>query len=158
MCIRDRSHIAGYDQRDSTSLNVSIPQYTDFLDGDIKGLRIGVPKEYFAKGIQPDVEESVKKAISVLESLGAIVVETSLPHSAYALAVYYIIAPSEASANLSRYDGVKYGHSDKDSETMWEGLEKTRQDGFGPEVKRRIMLGTYALSSGYYDALSLIHI
>ena len=149
------SHIAGYDRRDSTSLNVSIPQYTDFLDGDIKGLRIGVPKEYFAKGIQLGVEESVKKAISVLESLGAIVVETSLPHSAYALAVYYIIAPSEASANLSRYDGVKYGHSDKDSETMWEGLEKTRQDGFGPEVKRRIMLGTYALSSGYYDAFYL---
>jgi aspartyl-tRNA(Asn)/glutamyl-tRNA(Gln) amidotransferase subunit A len=149
------SHIAGYDSRDSTSLNVSIPNYMDCMDGDVKGLRIGVPKEYFAEGIQPDVEVSVRKAISVLEGLGAQVIETTLPHSVYALAVYYIIAPSEASANLSRYDGVKYGHSDKDAGTMWEGLEKTRQYGFGPEVKRRIMLGTYALSSGYYDAFYL---
>ena len=146
------SQIAGYDRRDSTSLNVKIPDYSKNLEENLNGFRIGVPREYFTEGIQPDVERSIRDAISILEGLGAKVSETSLPHSSFALAVYYIIAPSEASANLSRYDGVKYGHSDRDAETMWEGLERTRQDGFGPEVKRRIMLGTYALSSGYYDA------
>ncbi|MCL0055338.1 Asp-tRNA(Asn)/Glu-tRNA(Gln) amidotransferase subunit GatA [Dehalococcoidia bacterium] len=146
------SQIAGYDKRDSTSLNVKIPDYSKKLEENLDGFRIGVPREYFTEGIQPDVERSIRDAISILEGLGAKVSETSLPHSSFALAVYYIIAPSEASANLSRYDGVKYGHSDRDAETMWEGLERTRQDGFGPEVKRRIMLGTYALSSGYYDA------
>lgn len=146
------SQIAGYDRRDSTSLNVKIPDYSKNLEENLDGFRIGVPREYFTEGIQPDVERSIRDAISILEDLGAKVSETSLPHSSFALAVYYIIAPSEASANLSRYDGVKYGHSDRDAETMWEGLERTRQDGFGPEVKRRIMLGTYALSSGYYDA------
>ena len=145
------SQIAGYDRRDSTSLNVKIPDYSKNLEENLDGFRIGVPREYFTEGIQPDVERSIRDAISILEGLGAKVSETSLPHSSFALAVYYIIAPSEASANLSRYDGVKYGHSDRDAETMWEGLERTRQDGFGPEVKRRIMLGTYALSSGYYD-------
>ena len=146
------SQIAGYDRRDSTSLNVKIPDYSKNLEENLDGFRIGVPREYFTEGIQPDVERSIRDAISILEGLGAKVSETSLPHSSFALAVYYIIAPSEASANLSRYDGVKYGHSDRDAETMWEGLERTRQYGFGPEVKRRIMLGTYALSSGYYDA------
>ena len=146
------SQIAGYDRRDSTSLNVKTPDYSKNLEENLDGFRIGVPREYFTEGIQPDVERSIRDAISILEGLGAKVSETSLPHSSFALAVYYIIAPSEASANLSRYDGVKYGHSDRDAETMWEGLERTRQDGFGPEVKRRIMLGTYALSSGYYDA------
>ena len=146
------SQIAGYDRRDSTSLNVKLPDYSKNLEENLDGFRIGVPREYFTEGIQPDVERSIRDAISILEGLGAKVSETSLPHSSFALAVYYIIAPSEASANLSRYDGVKYGHSDRDAETMWEGLERTRQDGFGPEVKRRIMLGTYALSSGYYDA------
>jgi len=146
------SQIAGYDRRDSTSINVKIPDYSKSLEESLDGFRIGVPREYFTEGIQPDVERSIRDAISILEGLGAKVSETSLPHSSFALAVYYIIAPSEASANLSRYDGVKYGHSDRDAETMWEGLERTRQDGFGPEVKRRIMLGTYALSSGYYDA------
>ena len=146
------SQIAGYDRRDSTSLNVKIPDYSRSLEENLVGFRIGVPREYFTEGIQPDVERSIRDAISILEGLGAKVSETSLPHSSFALAVYYIIAPSEASANLSRYDGVKYGHSDRNAETMWEGLERTRQDGFGPEVKRRIMLGTYALSSGYYDA------
>ena len=149
------SQIAGYDRRDSTSINVEIPDYSKSLGESLDGFRIGVPIEYFTEGIQPEVERSIRDAISVLEGLGAKVSETSLPHSAFALAVYYIIAPSEASANLSRYDGVKYGHSDRNAETMWEGLERTRQDGFGPEVKRRIMLGTYALSSGYYDAYYL---
>jgi len=149
------SHIAGHDQRDSTSLNVEVPDYTEGLDGDLTGLKVGVPIEYFAEGIDQGVETSVRNAIKVLGDLGAEIIETSLPHSAYALAVYYIIAPSEASANLSRYDGVKYGYSNDDEGSMWQALENTRQIGFGPEVKRRIMLGTYALSSGYYDAYYL---
>ena len=114
-----------------------------------------MPKEYFVQGMEPGVEDATRKAIQVLEDLGATVEEASLPHTPYALAVYYIIAPSEASANLARYDGVKYGYSVQDADSMWDALEKTRQQGFGPEVKRRIMLGTYALSSGYYDAYYL---
>ena len=149
------SEIAGYDARDSTSLDVDVPNYAEGLDDNLKGFRIGVPKEYFVDGIEPGVKSTISDAIAVLTDLGAEVSETSLPHSAYALAVYYIIAPPEASANLSRYDGVKYGHSNTEASTMWEGLERTRQDGFGEEVKRRIMLGTYALSSGYYDAYYL---
>ena len=147
--------IAGHDARDSTSIEYVVPDYTKALSGDIRGVRIGVPKEYFVEGVEPGVEEAVRSAIGVLEGLGAVVKETSLPHSSYALAVYYIIAPSEASANLARYDGVKYGHSAENADNMWDALEKTRQEGFGPEVKRRIMLGTYALSAGYYDAYYL---
>ena len=147
--------IAGHDPLDSTSIKYEVPDYTKALSADIKGLRIGVPKEYFIEGTEPGVEEAVRGAIQVLEELGADVKETSLPHTRYALAVYYIIAPSEASANLARYDGVKYGYSAKDADSMWDALERTRQDGFGPEVKRRIMLGTYALSAGYYDAYYL---
>ena len=147
--------IAGYDPRDSTSIDHEPPDYTQALSGDISGMRVGVPKEYFVEGMDSGVESSVREAIRVLEGLGATVEETSLPHTPYALAVYYIIAPSEASANLARYDGVKYGYSAKDADSMWDALEKTRQEGFGPEVKRRIMLGTYALSAGYYDAYYL---
>ena len=152
------SAIAGHDPRDSTSIALSeskVPDYTSALDSDLRGVRIGVPKEYFIEGMEPGVEEAVRKAIEVLDGLGAIVEETSLPHTPYALAVYYIIAPSEASANLARYDGVKYGYSAKQADSMWDALERTRQHGFGPEVKRRIMLGTYALSAGYYDAYYL---
>jgi len=144
--------IAGYDRRDSTSVNQPAPDYTKCLTGDIKGLRLGVPKEYFVQGMQPEVKTAIETALKKLEGLGAKIDEVSLPSTRYALAVYYIIAPSEASANLARYDGVKYGFSFKEGENMWENMEKTRQYGFGPEVKRRIMLGTYALSSGYYDA------
>ncbi len=145
--------IAGYDTRDSTSVDMPVPDYTKCLTGDIKGLRLGVPREYFVEGIQPGVADAVNNAIAKLEGLGANVDrEVSLPHTPYALAVYYIIAPSEASANLARYDGVKYGYSYQDADSMWEAMEKTRQYGFGAEVKRRIMLGTYALSAGYYDA------
>jgi len=116
-------------------------------------LRLGVHKEYFIEGIEPGVRDAIEKAINKLESMGAIINrDVSLPHTPYAVAVYYIIAPSEASANLARYDGVKYGFSYKDAANMWDAMEKTRQYGFGPEVKRRIMLGTYALSAGYYDA------
>ena len=147
--------IAGHDPRDSTSIEFQPPDYTAALKTDLKGMRIGVPKEYFVDGMESGVEEATRKAIDVLKSLGAEIGEASLPHTSYALAVYYIIAPSECSANLARYDGVKYGFSEQDADSMWDAYEKTRQRGFGPEVKRRIMLGTYALSSGYYDAYYL---
>ncbi len=147
--------IAGHDPQDSTSIDVQTPDYTRALTGDLTGLKIGVPSEYFIEGMDAGVEKAVRTAIQVLEDLGATIEETSLPNTPYALAVYYIIAPSEASANLARYDGVKYGFSVEDADNMWDALEKTRQQGFGPEVKRRIMLGTYALSSGYYDAYYL---
>ncbi len=148
--------IAGFDDRDSTSVPEPTPDYTKCLDGDLKGLKLGVPKEYFVQGMQPEVEKALKDAIAKLEELGAKVDwEVSLPSTPYALPVYYIIAPSEASANLARYDGVKYGFSYTDTDSMWEAMEKTRQFGFGEEVKRRIMLGTYALSAGYYDAYYL---
>jgi aspartyl-tRNA(Asn)/glutamyl-tRNA(Gln) amidotransferase subunit A len=148
--------IAGYDNKDSTSVPYPVPDYTQCLTTDLNRLSIGVPKEYFVEGMQAEVEEAMRAAISKLEQLGAGVEwEVSLPHTPYALAAYYIIAPSEASANLARYDGVKYGFSYQDVDSMWEALEKTRQFGFGDEVKRRIMLGTYALSAGYYDAYYL---
>ena len=148
--------IAGHDPRDSTSLSPSPPDYTQALTGNIRGLRIGVPREYFVQGIEPGVESVLREAIGVLEGLGAAVDwEVSLPLTNHALPAYYIIAPSECSANLARYDGVKYGYSEQEAEGMWDALEKTRQHGFGPEVKRRIMLGTYSLSTGYYDAFYL---
>ncbi|MBF8266538.1 MAG: glutamyl-tRNA(Gln) amidotransferase, subunit [Dehalococcoidia bacterium] len=147
--------IAGHDPRDSTSIPQGIPDYTRALEADVRGMRIGVPREYYVEGINRDVAETLKKALETLEKMGASVEETSLPHTRYALAVYYILAPSEASANLARYDGVKYGFSYKQADTMWQAMEKTKQHGFGPEVKRRIMLGTYALSAGYYDAYYL---
>jgi len=154
-CAQVLNAIAGYDSKDSTSIPYDVPDYTKSLTTDLRGVKIGVPKEYFGAGIESGVESATRTAIGVLEDLGADVEETSLPHTSYALAVYYIIAPSEASANLARYDGVKYGYSAKDADSMWDALEKTRQHGFGPEVKRRIMLGTYALSAGYYDAFYL---
>ncbi|MFC1955462.1 Asp-tRNA(Asn)/Glu-tRNA(Gln) amidotransferase subunit GatA [Chloroflexota bacterium] len=147
--------IAGYDSRDSTSVPAPVPDYVGCLAGDLNGLRIGVPGEYFVEGMQTEVATAVRTAIDKLGGLGAKVDwEVSLPHTPHALAVYYIIAPSEASANLARYDGVKYGFSYA-ADSMWESMEKTREYGFGPEVKRRIMLGTYALSAGYYDAYYL---
>ena len=144
--------IAGPDPRDSTSSPESVPDYSSGLNGDIRGLRIGVPQEYWIEGTQPGVVAAVRKDIEQLREMGAEVGEVSLPHTRFGVAAYYIIAPAEASANLARYDGVKYGYSYRDTDDMWEALEKTREYGFGPEVKRRIMLGTYALSSGYYDA------
>ena len=148
--------IAGHDHRDSTSVNQLVPDYTKALLPDLKGLHIGVPKEYFVKGMESSVEQVMRQAIAKLEELGAKVDwDISLPHTPYALACYYIIAPSEAMANLARYDGVKYGFSAREAENMWDAMEKTRQYGFGPEVKRRIMLGTYALSAGYYEAYYL---
>jgi aspartyl-tRNA(Asn)/glutamyl-tRNA(Gln) amidotransferase subunit A len=147
--------ISGRDRRDSTSIDQPVPDYVRFLIPEIKGMRLGIPCEYFVSGMQPEVREIIDKAVSRIESLGAFIEPVSLPHTQYALAVYYIIAPSEASANLARYDGVKYGFSFRDTRSIWEATEKTRQLGFGPEVKRRIMLGTYALSAGYYDAYYL---
>ena len=155
-CALVMNTIAGYDENDSTSVPYASPDYTKALVTDVRGLRIGVPREYFVQGMQPEVEAVMRTAINEIERLGAAVDwDVSLPHTPYALAVYYIIAPSEASANLARYDGVKYGFSYQEAATMWEAMEKTRQHGFGPEVKRRIMLGTYALSAGYYDAYYL---
>ena len=147
--------IAGHDPRDSNSIPYDVPDYSRSLTGEMKGLRVGVPKEYFVEGMEAGVKESLQAAIQVLEDLGASVEEVSLPSTPYALACYYILALSEASANLARYDGVKYGFSYQDADSMWDAMEKTRQYGFGAEVKRRIMLGAYALSAGYYDAYYL---
>ena len=144
--------IAGHDPCDATSSPHPVGNYTANMSGDIKGLRVGVPEEYWVEGTQPEVVAAVRADIEKLRELGAIVEPVSLPHTRYGVAAYYIVAPAEASANLSRYDGVKYGYSYRDTDDMWEAMEKTRQYGFGAEVKRRIMLGTYALSSGYYDA------
>jgi aspartyl-tRNA(Asn)/glutamyl-tRNA(Gln) amidotransferase subunit A len=144
--------IAGHDSRDATSSHQPIPDYSSALTGSIKGLRIGVPEEYWVEGTQPTVIKVVRQAIEYLRELGAEISPVSLPHTKYGVAAYYIIAPAEASANLARYDGVKYGYSYRDTHEMWEAMEKTREFGFGAEVKRRIMLGTYALSAGYYDA------
>jgi aspartyl-tRNA(Asn)/glutamyl-tRNA(Gln) amidotransferase subunit A len=146
--------IAGHDSYDSTSANVEIPNYLDALTGDIKGLRIGLPKEYFSEGLDSGVREQIEKAVQVLESLGATVGECSLPHTRYAVAAYYLIAPAEASSNLARFDGVRYGVR-VEGDNLIEMYKKTRSEGFGEEVQRRIMLGTYALSSGYYDAYYL---
>jgi aspartyl-tRNA(Asn)/glutamyl-tRNA(Gln) amidotransferase subunit A len=143
--------IAGYDPHDSTSASHPVPDYLAALTGDIRGLRIGVPQEFFVEGMQPAVEAAVRTAIEVLQAQGASIHTISLPHTKYALPVYYIIAPAEASSNLARYDGVRFGLRVA-GEGYREELERTRGEGFGPEVRRRIMLGTYALSAGYYDA------
>jgi aspartyl-tRNA(Asn)/glutamyl-tRNA(Gln) amidotransferase subunit A len=150
--------IAGYDPCDSTSLDVAVPDYTATLnDVSLKGVRLALPREYFsAEGMDPGVEASVKTAIKHLESLGAELGEVSLPHTQYGLATYYLIAPAEASANLARYDGIKYSTSLREpGDSLWDVYERSRGKGFGAEVKRRIILGTYALSSGYYDAYYL---
>jgi aspartyl-tRNA(Asn)/glutamyl-tRNA(Gln) amidotransferase subunit A len=147
--------IAGHDPRDSTSADTESPDFTKSLLNDVSGLRIGVPREYFQEGLDSEVADSIGTAIDLLEHLGAKRVEISLPHYSYGLAAYYIVAPAEASSNLARYDGVKYGYRSPDHESMLEMYYRTKSEGFGPEVKRRIMLGTFALSSGYYDAYYL---
>ena len=147
--------ICGYDRRDSTSARWQVPDYTSFLTPQIKGMRVGLPVEYLGEGIDPVVRKVVLNAAENLANLGAEVAETQLPHSKYALPAYYLIATAEASSNLARYDGVKYGLRAKDAEDMVDMYIKTRSLGFGTEVKRRIMLGTYALSAGYYDAYYL---
>jgi aspartyl-tRNA(Asn)/glutamyl-tRNA(Gln) amidotransferase subunit A len=146
--------IAGHDPGDGTSMDLPVPDYEVALTGDVAGVRVGVPREYFIEGIQPEVEAAVRGAVDRLAELGAEVEEVSLPHTDYALPVYYLIAPAEASANLARYDGVRYGLREG-RESLEAMYRDTRGQGFGPEVKRRIMLGTYALSAGYYDAYYL---
>jgi aspartyl-tRNA(Asn)/glutamyl-tRNA(Gln) amidotransferase subunit A len=146
--------ISGHDPKDSTSIPESVPDYVAALDGNIRGLKIGLPKEYFISGLSKEVSDSVNVAVKKLQELGAEVVEISLPHTDYAAATYYIIAPAEASANLARFDGIRYGARVNGADPI-ELYSKTRGQGFGPEVKRRIILGTYVLSSGYYDAFYL---
>jgi aspartyl-tRNA(Asn)/glutamyl-tRNA(Gln) amidotransferase subunit A len=143
--------IAGHDKMDSTSIPQPVPDYAQYLGEDIKGLKIGIPKEYSIEGIEPDVKKAVAESITLLEKQGAIPVEITLPHTEYAVATYYIICTAEASSNLARYDGVKYGLREQGKDII-DMYKKTRLKGFGKEVKRRIILGTYVLSSGYYDA------
>ncbi len=154
--VRDGAHvlaeIAGADQFDSTTVPRDVPDYIESLERDITGLRIGIPKEYFGDGLAVEVRERVEQAIAHLERRGATIVPISLPHSKYALAVYYIVQPSECAANLSRYDGIRYGHQTTAADSLLEVYTKSRAEGFGPEPTRRIMLGTYALSAGYFDA------
>jgi aspartyl-tRNA(Asn)/glutamyl-tRNA(Gln) amidotransferase subunit A len=145
--------IAGYDASDSTSVPMDRPDYTSCLDDGLKGFRIGIPGEYNAtEGLHPEVLAAVENAIQTLEDMGARRVEVSLPHTQHAVAAYYVIAPAEASSNLARYDGVKYGFRDKNQNSLMGMYKSTRSKGFGPEVQRRIIIGTYALSAGYYDA------
>jgi aspartyl-tRNA(Asn)/glutamyl-tRNA(Gln) amidotransferase subunit A len=146
--------IAGHDPADSTSVDRPVPRYSEALTGDVKGLRLGIPKEYFVAGMQPEVEQAIRTAIRELEKNGSVIEEISLPHTEYAVAVYYIVATAEASSNLARYDGMRYGHR-ATAKDLTETYMISRGEGFGPEVKRRIMLGTYALSAGYYDAYYL---
>jgi aspartyl-tRNA(Asn)/glutamyl-tRNA(Gln) amidotransferase subunit A len=157
--VRDSAMImnamAGHDRHDSTSLPDAVPDYTKDLGRDLKGMRLGVPKEYRVEGIDPQVSAAVNAAIKQLQSLGAEIVDVSLPHTDYGIAVYYFLATAEASANLARFDGVRYGHRAKNPKDLLDHYGRTREEGFGAEVKRRIILGTYVLSSGYYDAYYL---
>ncbi|NPA51901.1 MAG: Asp-tRNA(Asn)/Glu-tRNA(Gln) amidotransferase subunit GatA [Aquificae bacterium] len=147
--------ISGYDKRDSTSENIEVPDFLEEIKKDIKGLKVGIPKEFFTKDLDSSIKEKVFDGIKLLEKEGISVEEISLPNAVYAIEAYYIIAPSEASSNLARYDGVRYGYRAKEYKDLDEMYSKTRDEGFGAEVKRRIMLGTYSLSSGYYDAYYL---
>lgn len=147
--------ISGHDNMDSTSVNLEVPDYLKSCQAGIKDLKIGVPKEYFIEGIDPEVKDALDKALKIFEKLGAKIEEASLPHTEYSLPTYYLIATAEASSNLARYDGVQYGYRTEDYKDLSSMYQKTRSEGFGSEVKRRIMLGTYALSTGYYDAYYL---
>jgi aspartyl-tRNA(Asn)/glutamyl-tRNA(Gln) amidotransferase subunit A len=144
--------ICGYDRRDSTSVDQPVEAYRAALVEGLQGIRVGVPREYFREGLDPEVERAVRKGIAVLEEAGAEIVDVSIPHIDYCVAVYYLIAPAEASSNLARYDGVAYGYRAAGKNDLLDMYKDTRSQGFGPEVKRRILIGTYALSSGYYDA------
>ncbi|MBN1258833.1 Asp-tRNA(Asn)/Glu-tRNA(Gln) amidotransferase subunit GatA [Candidatus Peregrinibacteria bacterium] len=147
--------IAGKSERDATTPNVPVPDYTKFLKNDLKGMKIGVPKEFFEQGVEKETADAVMGGIEVMKKLGAIVEEVSLPLTKYAIPVYYLLVKSEASTNLARYDGIKYGHTAGGAKDLEEIYIKSRQEGFGPEVKRAIMLGTYCLSAGYFDAFYL---
>ena len=147
--------IAGHDPRDSTALNQSVPDYTAKLGNDLRGVRLGLPKEYMIEGIDPQVKAAIDAAVKQMSALGAEIIEVTLPNTEYAIAVYYVVATAEASANLARFDGVRYGYRAENPKDMLHLYGRTREEGFGPEVKRRIILGTYVLSSGYYDAYYL---
>jgi aspartyl-tRNA(Asn)/glutamyl-tRNA(Gln) amidotransferase subunit A len=145
--------ISGYDPKDSTSIDTPVPDFRKALTGEVRGLKIGIPKEYHTSaGVDPDVQSAVQNAMTVFKNAGAELVDVSLPHTEFAVAAYYLIAPAEASSNLARYDGVKYGLRDTSGANLLDMYQNTRSAGFGPEVQRRILLGTYALSAGYYDA------
>ncbi len=144
--------IAGHDPRDTTSLNLPVPDYSAGINDGVAGMRLGIPAEYFGEGIHPGVRENVEKSIKALEAKGATIIPVSLPHTQYAVATYYVIAPAEASSNLSRFDGIRYGNRASNPADIIDVYHQSRENGFGPEVKRRIILGTYVLSSGYYDA------
>jgi len=144
--------ISGYDAKDSTSVEQEVPDFTKALTDGLQGMKVGLPREYFSKGLDPEVEKAVQQGINILREAGAETVEVSLPHTDYCVAVYYLVAPAEASSNLARYDGVRYGFRDNASDTLLDMYKNSRSLGFGDEVKRRIIIGTYALSSGYYDA------
>ncbi len=154
-CALTMKVICGHDHKDSTSVNLEVPDYLKSCQEGIEGLKIGVPKEYFIAGVDHEVKDAIDKALKLFEKLGAKIEEVSLPHTEYSLPTYYLIATAEASSNLARYDGVQYGYRTEDYEDLSSMYKKTRSEGFGNEVKRRIMLGTYALSSGYYDAYYL---
>lgn len=154
-CAHLLSAMAGFDERDATSLDVPVPDYAAALGKDLKGLRIGVVKEHFAQGVEPAVLDVLREALREYERQGAVLVDVSLPNSAHAVPCYYVLAPAEASSNLARYDGVRYGFRASEYRDLEDMYKKTRSEGFGPEVKRRIMIGTYALSAGYYDAYYL---
>ncbi len=154
-CANILNVICGRDEMDSTSVNEEVPDFTKALVEDVKGLKVGIPKEYFVKGMDPEVEKTVREAIKQLEALGAEIVDISLPNTDYAISTYYLIAPSEAATNLARYDGVSYGERAEDAADLVEMMTKTRTQYLGEEVKRRIMIGNYALSAGYYDAYYL---
>jgi len=156
LCVKDVAHvlqvIAGQDEHDSTSVPEPVPDYLSTLTGDVKGLRVGIPKEYFGQGLNEEVRSAIEKKIDILKAHGAAVVEVSLPHTDYCIATYYILATAEASSNLARYDGARYGFRAKGVDDLTDMYVESRSQGFGAEVKRRIMLGTYVLSAGYYDA------
>ncbi|MBI5216835.1 MAG: Asp-tRNA(Asn)/Glu-tRNA(Gln) amidotransferase subunit GatA [Ignavibacteriae bacterium] len=155
-CVRDVAHIlqtiAGHDEHDSTSANIPVPKYLEQLTGDVKGLRIGLPKEYFADELDAEIRNAIMQKVELLKQHGAEVKEISLPHTEYTIAVYYILTTAEASSNLARYDGARYGYRSPNAKDLTSMYTKSRSEGFGSEVKRRIMLGTYVLSAGYYDA------
>ncbi|WYD79332.1 MAG: Asp-tRNA(Asn)/Glu-tRNA(Gln) amidotransferase subunit GatA [Candidatus Electrothrix gigas] len=151
-CALMMNAIAGHDARDSTSIQQDVPDYTAALEDGMQGVRVGIPQEYFGEGLDPEVDKAVRAGIAMLKEAGAEIVEVSLPHTEYCVAVYYLIAPAEASSNLARFDGVRYCKRDLEAESLIDMYKQTRSQGFGDEVKRRILIGTYALSAGYYDA------
>lgn len=154
-CALTLQAIAGYDPKDSTSIDAPVPNYSSSLLNNVKGMKIGLPKQYFLEGLSPDVQKTMDTAIEHMRKQGAEFIEVSLPHTSYAVACYYLIATAEASSNLARYEGVRFGHRASDTDGLMDMMMRSRSEGFGSEVKRRIMLGTYALSSGYYDAYYL---